>query len=218
MASKTKNVKNNLSNASLSASVNPDMGQNYKNKRDHNQNLDYEGYDDFEMNSSYDESDPDTTFYEESNQSLTAANYSSASRKMKTKLNPFMPSSIKQRISSQRRPWAHIFPLRSDGSPLLDHWFSVKNNGPAAGDDKTTSESSTASNGTSTHVTSEADTTSTNINPSTSVGTSGFVNENHIVNSLSKISPDSNHNNNSNNQNRNSFSQLANDRTGKNLE
>lgn len=32
-----------------------------------------------------------------------------------------MPSSIKQRMSSQRRPWAHIYPLRSDGTPMLPH-------------------------------------------------------------------------------------------------
>lgn len=34
-------------------------------------------------------------------------------------MNPFMPISIRQRMSSQRRPWAHIYPLRSDGTPML---------------------------------------------------------------------------------------------------
>lgn len=42
----------------------------------------------------------------------------------KPRVNPFMPSSIKQAMSSQRRPWAHIYPLRSDGMPRLPNWTS----------------------------------------------------------------------------------------------
>jgi hypothetical protein len=33
--------------------------------------------------------------------------------------NPFMPSLVKQKMSMQRRPWAHLYPLRSDGSPIF---------------------------------------------------------------------------------------------------
>ncbi|CAF0810999.1 unnamed protein product [Brachionus calyciflorus] len=39
-------------------------------------------------------------------------------KKTKRKINPFMPNQVKR---SQRRPWAHIFPLRSDGSPIFPH-------------------------------------------------------------------------------------------------
>lgn len=37
-----------------------------------------------------------------------------------------MPSSIKQRMSSQRRPWAHIYPLRSDGMPMLPNQIPTR--------------------------------------------------------------------------------------------
>jgi hypothetical protein len=41
---------------------------------------------------------------------------------LKSKVNPFMPSAIKPRMSFERRRWAHIFPLRSDGTPILPNW------------------------------------------------------------------------------------------------
>lgn len=34
------------------------------------------------------------------------------------KINPFMPNQVKK---SRRLPWAHIFPLRNDGSPIFPH-------------------------------------------------------------------------------------------------
>ena len=48
----------------------------------------------------------------------------------KSKINPFMPSSIKPRMSFERRRWAHIFPLRSDGTPIYAHinWTTVRTN------------------------------------------------------------------------------------------
>ena len=45
-----------------------------------------------------------------------------------TYTNPFMPSLIKQRMSMQRRPWAHLYPLRSDGSPIFPNQVKVVNN------------------------------------------------------------------------------------------
>ncbi len=52
----------------------------------------------------------------------------------KSKVNPFMPSTIKPRMSFERRRWAHIFPLRSDGTPLFPHW-TPKLNENGDGDD-----------------------------------------------------------------------------------
>ena len=44
------------------------------------------------------------------------------------KVNPFCPSSFKPKMSFERRRWAHAFPLRSDGTPIYDHWTSVQTN------------------------------------------------------------------------------------------
>ena len=41
------------------------------------------------------------------------------------KVNPFKPSSYKPKMSFERRRWAHTFPLRSDGTPIFQHWTSV---------------------------------------------------------------------------------------------
>lgn len=38
--------------------------------------------------------------------------------KTNQKINPFMPNQVKK---SRRLPWAHIFPLRNDGSPIFPH-------------------------------------------------------------------------------------------------
>jgi len=43
-----------------------------------------------------------------------------------SKVNPFAPSSFKPRMSFERRRWAHTFPLRSDGTPIFQHWTTVQ--------------------------------------------------------------------------------------------
>ena len=48
--------------------------------------------------------------------------------RIKSKINPFMPSTIKPRMSFERRRWAHIFPLRSDGTIIFPNWTQVKTN------------------------------------------------------------------------------------------
>jgi hypothetical protein len=50
------------------------------------------------------------------------------SKRNKSKVNPFAPSSVKPKMSFERRRWAHTFPLRSDGTPIYQHWTSVQTN------------------------------------------------------------------------------------------
>ena len=46
-------------------------------------------------------------------------------KRHKKSINPFYPSSIKMRNSFDRRRWAHLFPLRDDGTPIYDHWIEM---------------------------------------------------------------------------------------------
>jgi DEP domain-containing protein 5 len=51
---------------------------------------------------------------------------SNGQKRVKSKVNPFQPSSIRPKMSFERRRWAHTFPLRSDGTPIYQHWISVR--------------------------------------------------------------------------------------------
>ncbi len=42
------------------------------------------------------------------------------------KVNPFSPSTMNPRMSFDRRRWAHLFPLKPDGTPIFQHWKKVK--------------------------------------------------------------------------------------------
>lgn len=46
-------------------------------------------------------------------------------KRQRKPINPFYPSSMKMRNSFDRRRWAHLFPLRDDGTPIYDHWFEM---------------------------------------------------------------------------------------------
>jgi hypothetical protein len=43
----------------------------------------------------------------------------------KKAINPFKPSTIKAKMSFERRRWAHLFPLRPDGTPIFSHQVTV---------------------------------------------------------------------------------------------
>lgn len=65
------------------------------------------------------DSDPET-------EPMTTNQFESKEKKRhKKSINPFYPSSIKMRNSFDRRRWAHLFPLRDDGTPIYDHWFEM---------------------------------------------------------------------------------------------
>ena len=68
------------------------------------------------------------------NNNISSTTNNTNSNLAKSKVNPFMPSTIKPRMSFERRRWAHIFPLRSDGTPLFPHW-TPKLNENGDGDD-----------------------------------------------------------------------------------
>jgi len=84
--------------------------------------------DDVEFDDSDDELDTDET----ETTTISIADVSGSSTSIfkrplvASKVNPFAPSSFKPRMSFERRRWAHTFPLRSDGTPIFQHWTSVR--------------------------------------------------------------------------------------------
>ncbi len=66
------------------------------------------------------DSDPETTTTSSSSQQLSNMH---SNRK---KINPFSPSTIRTRMSFDRRRWAHLFPLKPDGTPIFPNWITVK--------------------------------------------------------------------------------------------
>jgi DEP domain-containing protein 5 len=47
-------------------------------------------------------------------------------KKTKKRVNPFKPSSFKPKMSFERRRWAHVFPLSTDGTPIYEHRTTTK--------------------------------------------------------------------------------------------
>lgn len=73
------------------------------------------------------ENDDDSSLELESDNEVNHQESSSNGQKrVKSKVNPFQPSSIRPKMSFERRRWAHTFPLRSDGTPIYQHWISVR--------------------------------------------------------------------------------------------
>ena len=84
-------------------------------------------------NNTNNDDDDDSSFDSDSDNEANdtqAAVEARAKRKAKYKVNPFMPSSIKPKMSFERRRWAHLFPLASDGSPMLPNWVKTNTSGP----------------------------------------------------------------------------------------
>ena len=82
------------------------------------------GDDEFDGNSSF-ELDPESE--SQLGQDVTSSTSSIHKRAAAPpKCNPFAPSSFAPRMSFERRRWAHAFPLRSDGTPIFQHWTSVQ--------------------------------------------------------------------------------------------
>lgn len=99
-----------------------------------------------------------------------------------TYANPFMPSQLKKRMSTQRRPWAHIFPLSEDGSPIFPN--EVRHEKPVNPD----------LNDMEIDIHSSASHESNNILKQKSLnvaGVSGVESNTSIHNSMAKVSPDS---------------------------
>lgn len=123
-----------------------------------------------------------------------------------------MPSSITQRMSSQRRPWAHIFPLRSDGTPMFPHWTTVKSNNDMFNSNEFSNRNfSTGSAGSNLN---------TNVNVNTT-GNGGTNNNNNTAvenGSVSRISPDSMNTNLYQHNHRGSIMQQSSDKNFNNLE
>lgn len=80
-----------------------------KNKHD-NETVDDDSSFDFD-------SDPETTM---TNSNIMNSN-KEANKRQQLCMNPFSPSSFKEKRSFDRRRWAHAFPLRADDSPIYDH-------------------------------------------------------------------------------------------------
>jgi hypothetical protein len=73
--------------------------------------------DERDENSSFEfDSDPETTVHH-----VNGANTNGS----KKTINPFKPSTIKAKMSFERRRWAHLFPLRPDGTPIFSHQVTV---------------------------------------------------------------------------------------------
>lgn len=153
-----------------------------------NNNDDYN--DDDEDNSSIDiESDTEQSLAfrnEESNVSIGEA------KRTKSRINPFMPESIKPRMSFERRRWAHAFPLRADGTPIFPNWTTAnKSNEPDSSlqkafysnGEKSMNESAKRTS----HLAVNHNSSHTNVNLEANEMGQGF----HAF-SNAKISPDSN--------------------------
>ena len=67
------------------------------------------------------DSDEDSSYLEDSDDEVTHSD-----NKTRNKINPFSPSTIKPKMSFDRRRFAHIFPLNPDGSPIFPHRTTVK--------------------------------------------------------------------------------------------
>ena len=112
---------NELSNYKRSLySISSELETNIMSLNSNQVNFDDENYED---DSSL-ELDSDS---EQMTTSVTDVNGSSINiaKRLDLKVNPFKPSSYKPKMSFERRRWAHTFPLRSDGTPIFQHWTSV---------------------------------------------------------------------------------------------
>ena len=74
--------------------------------------------------SKFEDPDDDSSLELDSDPESTSTSNIHASRK---KINPFSPSTIKTKMSFDRRRWAHLFPLKPDGSPIFQHWLIPEN-------------------------------------------------------------------------------------------
>lgn len=68
----------------------------------------------------------DNESYGEESESDHLITGSSTSIFKRRKVNPFTPSASKPKMSFERRRWVHAFPLRSDGTPIYQHWTTVQ--------------------------------------------------------------------------------------------
>lgn len=127
----TKNIRRkiNASSGNLTNTLNEFHSSNPKSKRSLNSGQYQEDFSSMTQNDEHDDHDNDSSLEYESDNEPTY-DESTGVKKLKSKVNPFMPSSIKNRMSTQRRPWAHIFPLRSDGSPIFPNITVKTNNEP----------------------------------------------------------------------------------------
>lgn len=76
-------------------------------------------------NRTADELEEDSSFDYDSDTEITPSTAPNNQLSIRKTINPFSPSTIKVRMSFDRRRFAHLFPLRSDGTPIFQHWMTV---------------------------------------------------------------------------------------------
>jgi DEP domain-containing protein 5 len=126
------------------------------------------------------ENDDDSSLELESDNEVNHQESSSNGQKrVKSKVNPFQPSSIRPKMSFERRRWAHTFPLRSDGTPIYQHWISVRPYPEYSTTNNNSQVSSVFSNNNNNNIINSTTTPALNTNSS------------DINSEIIKISPDS---------------------------
>jgi hypothetical protein len=125
MNSKQRRFTSNLSSSFVNNETLPNIHNNINNTTNNNttllNNQSDDLIDDEDDDSSLDmESDSEQTYLTPNNED-TSNNSSSITKKIKLKVNPFAPSLIKPKMSFERRRWAHLFPLRDDGTPIFEN-------------------------------------------------------------------------------------------------
>lgn len=124
--SKPRRFTSNLSSSfvndeNLSNNNNHNNNNNNNNNSTLPNNQSDDMIDDDDDDSSLDmESDSEQTYIAQNNEE-TSNTSNSLTKKVKLKVNPFAPSLIKPKMSFERRRWAHLFPLRDDGTPIFEN-------------------------------------------------------------------------------------------------